>query len=106
MRVRGYDVISDQRIGQGGFLVLRRLRLRALLDDGARTGEGVYDYVERPIGLDAVVVALYQRPAAGGVQLLLRRSVRIPLAFGRSAAPAPAPFDEVVAGILEAGEES
>jgi 8-oxo-dGTP pyrophosphatase MutT (NUDIX family) len=106
MRVRGYEVVSDERVGQGGFLVLRRLRVRAVLEGGERTREGLYDYVERPMGLDAVVVAIFQRPVGGGARVLLRRSVRIPLAFGRSAAPEPAPFDEVVAGILERGEES
>jgi ADP-ribose pyrophosphatase len=52
-----------------------------------------------------VVLVLWTR-APGGVRVLLRDSVRIPLAFGRGAEPRPSSFAEVVAGILEAGEES
>ncbi len=105
MAVRDYQVISNQLIGEGGFLRLRRLRVHALLDDGTRTREGLYDFVERPMGLDAVVLALYCRGADGQVRVLLRDGVRIPLVFGRGETPKPRSFPEVVAGILEAGEE-
>ena len=105
MAVKSYEVVSDTRVGEGGFLNLRRLRLRARLDDGSVTREGLYDFVERPMGLDAVVLALWCRAGGGRIEVLLRDSVRIPLAFGRGAKPDASRFTEVVAGILELGED-
>jgi ADP-ribose pyrophosphatase len=107
--VLDYEVVSDTRAGEGGFLRLRRLRLRLVRDDGSRTPEGLYDYVERPKGLDAVVLALWTRAPDGGVQVLLREGLRVPLVFGRPERPrtqAPQRLAELVAGILEVGEES
>ena len=105
MAVLRYDVLSDETLGEGNFLHLRRLRLRAVLEGGATTREGVYDFVERPRGLDAVVVALFTRGEAGA-RVLLREGVRIPLVFGRGDATyPPRTCIEVVAGILETGEE-
>jgi len=102
--VIGYEVIGDETLGDGGFLTLRRLRLRARLAGGALTAEGLYDFVERPPGLDAVVLAIWRRGADGRPQVLLRDSMRIPLVFGRGEAR-PEPFTEVVAGILEVGDD-
>jgi ADP-ribose pyrophosphatase len=102
--LKAIEVISDQRVGQGGFLLLRRLRLRLVRADGTRTQEGLWDYVERPMGLDAVVVVLFRN--RGAPEVLLRHGVRVPLQFGR---PKPAEqllLPELVAGILERGEES
>jgi 8-oxo-dGTP pyrophosphatase MutT (NUDIX family) len=98
----GYDIVSDERIGDGGFLRLRRLRLRVRRADGSLSSEGLYDFVERPMGADAVVLVLWHR-APDGVRVLLRTAPRVPLwfrdpALGRRHA-------EVVAGILEAGED-
>src|SRR5947209_706858 len=98
----GYEVVSDERIGEGGFLRLRRLRLRVRRSDGSLSKEGLYDFVERPAGKDAIVLMLWHR-AADGVQVLLRRAPRVPLYFrdanvGRE-------HTEIVAGILEAGED-
>lgn len=98
----GYEVVSDARVGDGGFLVLRRLRLRVRRGDGTLSQEGLYDFVERPMGPDAVVLVLWHR-AAAGVQVLLRRAPRVPLWFRDAAAGAA--HAEVVAGILEAGED-
>jgi ADP-ribose pyrophosphatase len=104
--IRGYEVLDDRVVGQGGFLTIRRLRLRLLRDDGSRTGEGVYDFVERPMGLDAVVLALWCRRADGGVDVLVRDGLRVPMHFGRGKKEGPpARFTELVAGILETGEE-
>jgi 8-oxo-dGTP pyrophosphatase MutT (NUDIX family) len=110
-----YEVLGDERIGEGGFLMIRRLRLRLLRSDGVQSKVGLYDVVVRPMGADAVVVLLYHRRPEGGVEVLLRTGPRVPLAFGRpkadravSGAPQEVPLvrcTEVVAGILEAGEE-
>jgi ADP-ribose pyrophosphatase len=107
--VLDYEVVSDTRAGEGGFLRLRRLRLRLVLADGARTAEGLYDYVERPKGLDAVVLALWSRAPDGAVHVLLREGLRVPIVFGRPEHPRAQPpqrLAELVAGILEAGEDS
>jgi ADP-ribose pyrophosphatase len=97
------ELLSDERVGQGGHLVIRRLKMRLVLADGTRTREGAWDFVERPMGLDAVVLCLWRRGVTG-VEVLLRSSLRVPLNFGR---PEPRPqmlFTELVAGILEPGD--
>ena len=104
MKVVSYEIVSDTKAGEGGFLSLRRLRLRARLDDGSTSREGLYDYVERPVGLDAVVLALWTRGEDGQVRVLLRDGLRVPLIFGRGGDNVPRRFTEVVAGILEEGE--
>jgi ADP-ribose pyrophosphatase len=102
----GFEVISDERVGQGGFLAIRRLRLRLVRADGSRTDEGLYDFVERPIGLDAVVLAIWHR-APSGVEVLVRDGLRVPLEFGRADRPRPPRLHtELVAGIIERGEDS
>jgi len=102
-RAVGFEVSGDQRIGEGGHLVLRRLALRLLRDDGSRTKEGSWDFVERPMGLDAVVVALWRRMPQ--VEVLVRSGARVPLHFGRPEKPARFLFPELVAGILEPGDD-
>jgi 8-oxo-dGTP pyrophosphatase MutT (NUDIX family) len=101
-RFAGYEIVSDSRLGDGGFLRLRRLGLRVRRDDGTLSQPGLYDFVERPMGPDAVVLVLWHR-AADGVRVLLRVAPRVPLWFRDAAAGAA--HAEVVAGILEAGEE-
>jgi ADP-ribose pyrophosphatase len=102
--IRGFQVISDERVGEGGFLKIRRLRLQLIRADGSPTAVGLYDYVERPVGLDAVVLALWHRRDDGGVDVLLRESVRVPVVFGRPETGLRTVF-ELVAGILEVGED-
>ena len=104
MEVKGFEVIGDERVGEGGHLRLRRMRMRLVLSDGSRTAEGSWDYVERPMGLDAVVVALFRR-SKGEVEVLLRHGIRIPIQFGRTDQPASLLFPELVAGILEPGDD-
>ncbi len=104
MEVKGFEVTSDQRVGEGGHLRLRRMRMRILLSDGSRTSEGSWDYVERPMGLDAVVVALFRR-RPGALEVLLRHGVRVPVQFGRPEKPSALLFPELVAGILEPGDD-
>jgi len=104
VEVKGFEVTGDERVGEGGHLRLRRMRMRLVLSDGSRTGEGSWDYVERPMGLDAVVVALFRR-SQGAVEVLLRHGIRVPLQFGRPERPAGLLFPELVAGILEPGDD-
>jgi ADP-ribose pyrophosphatase len=106
-KVTAYEVLDDRVVGEGGFLTIRRLKLRLLREDGTRTREGLYDFVLRPMGLDAVVVALWHRTPAG-VEVLVRDGLRVPVHFGRPGAPAegtPERFTELVAGIIETGED-
>src|SRR5690242_12390606 len=103
VEVKGFEVTGDERVGEGGHLRLRRMRMRLVLEDGSRTAEGSWDYVERPMGLDAVVVALYRRPG-DAVEVLLRHGIRVPVQFGREKPPALL-FPELVAGILEPGDD-
>ena len=110
-------VDSDERTGGGGFLEIRRLRLRNRRADGTLSAPYVCDSVARPYGQDAVVVAIYARSSAAagsagaGVQVLVREGLRPALSFGRSpeAAPLPEPppslfMTELVAGIIEVGD--
>ncbi|MFH0902159.1 MAG: hypothetical protein V2A73_16125, partial [Pseudomonadota bacterium] len=114
--VVGYSVLSDQLIGrEGGFLAIRRLSLANIRPDGSLSPPYLCDYIVRPKGRDAVVVALYSRRPDGGIDVLLRHGLRPPLYFGRPAGELALPdsrqyllFAEVVAGILEpedVGEE-
>jgi ADP-ribose pyrophosphatase len=81
---------------------VRRLRLRVRRSDGTLSAEGLYDFVERPMGKDAVVLALWHR-APSGLRVLLRHAPRVPLYFRDPALGAR--HTEVVAGILEKGED-
>ena len=103
MELKAIEVVSDERIGAGGFLVLRRLKMRLVGERGERTGEGVWDFVERPSGLDAVVVALWRR-SPRGPEVLLRSGLRVPLQFGRPEKH-PLLLPELVAGIIETGDD-
>jgi len=101
---------SDERAGEGGFLALRRLRLRNRRSDGSVSRQYTCDSVVRPYGQDAVVVAVYARTPRG-VEVLVRDGLRPVLAVGRDATRAPLPeepcgvfFTELVAGILEDGD--
>jgi ADP-ribose pyrophosphatase len=103
-------VDSDERTGGGGFLEIRRLRLRNLRADGSTSAPYVCDSIARAYGQDAVVVAIYAR-GPGGVQVLVREGLRPALAFGRAPElaplpePPPRPFmTELVAGIIEPGD--
>jgi hypothetical protein len=54
-------VDGDERVGEGGFLALRRLHLRNRRVDGSASRGYVCDVVVRPYGQDAVVVAIFAR---------------------------------------------
>jgi ADP-ribose pyrophosphatase len=108
--VRQLIVDSDERVGDGGFLAVRRLRLRNQRADGSMSAQYVCDVVVRPYGQDAVIVAIYSRTPTG-VQILVRHGLRPALALGRDPARAPLPEEpppmfltELVAGIVEDGD--
>src|SRR3981081_4705981 len=103
MRVAGLEVLSDERAGQGGHLVIRRIKLRLVGEGGEKTAVGSWDFVERPMGLDAVVLVIWHGPA-DAVWVLLRRAGRVPLLLGRTP-PGPLLFPELVAGILEGNDQ-
>ncbi|MGN6105987.1 MAG: NUDIX hydrolase, partial [Kofleriaceae bacterium] len=103
-------VESDERVGGGGFLEIRRLRLRNQRADGTTSETYLCDSIARPYGQDAVVVVVFARTAAG-IEVLIRDGLRPALLFGREPALAPLPepapalqFGELVAGILEQGD--
>jgi ADP-ribose pyrophosphatase len=106
--VVGFEIESDQIVArEGGFLAIRRLRMRNRRDDGTLSEQYLCDFIDRPIGLDAVVVALYCR-SGGSVQVLVRDGLRPPVALGRPAERTPVPeptphifLTELVAGIVE-----
>lgn len=106
------EVLSDERVGEDGFLHLRRLRLRNLRPDGTRSEPFPCDFVERRKGVDAVVLVLFRDGRDGaGTEVLLRSGLRPALIYGRprDRIPLPEPrehflFTEVVAGIIEEGE--
>jgi ADP-ribose pyrophosphatase len=113
---------SDERVGEGGFLAIRRVRLRNRRGDGTTSPQYLCDSIARPYGQDAVVVAIYaieQRsppsqdpdrtlPSHATVRVLVRECLRPALSLGRDPARAPLPEDkpglfvtELVAGIIE-----
>ncbi len=108
--IRELIVDSDERVGEGGFLALRRLRLRNRRVDGTISTQYCCDAVVRPYGQDAVVVAVFARTPRG-IEVIVRDGLR-PTLIGRDPARAPMPeepsdiyFTELVAGIVEDGDK-
>ena len=104
------EVFLDESVGQGGFLFVRRLHLRNRRPDGSASRDWLCDFVERPKGVDAVVLVLW-RERAGIVEVLLREGLRPAAIYGRLPARIPIadarPYfllTELVAGIIEEGE--
>jgi len=110
--VAGLEVESDRIVGrEGGFLAIRRIELRNRYAGGGLSDQYLCDFVVRPMGLDAIVVAVYHRDEGGAVRVLLRDGLRPALALGRPAGEVPVPdrrsylfFSELVAGVVE-GED-
>ena len=105
--VRDLIVDADERVGDGGFLAIRRLRLRNQRADGSTSAQYVCDAVLRPFGQDAVVVAVFARTPRG-VEVLVRHGLRPALTLGRDPQRAPMPEQppglfctELVAGVIE-----
>ena len=113
-RIVGLEVERHEEVGSGGFLTIQRFRLCNRHGDGSLSRPYDCDFLLRPMGVDAIAVAVFSR-ARGRVDVLLRDGLRPALAMGRTGAPHPIPdrrpylfFTEVVAGIVEAedrGEE-
>jgi ADP-ribose pyrophosphatase len=102
--VTGFEFDSDEVVGrEGGFLAIRRLRMRNRHADGTISRQYLCDFILRPYGLDAVVVVIYHRSPTG-VQVLLRDGLRPALCLGRPDHP-PLFLTELVAGILEVGDD-
>ncbi len=107
-RVVALEIEQETTEGvEGGFLAVRRLHLRNRREDGSRSSSYICDFLVRPKGVDAVVVAIYHHHL-GGVQVLLRDGLRPALSMGRRPETLPIPdvrryllFTEVVAGIIE-----
>lgn len=92
-----------------GFLVMRRLTLRNVWEDGHASAAYRYDLVERE-ALDAVAIVLFAT-GGGGPRICLRTALRPPLAFrNEHAIPIPEPPEagavqwEVPAGLVEPDE--
>ena len=110
-KIVGLDVEGDTTEGiEGGFMAVRRLRLRNRRDDGTTSEPYICDFLVRPKGVDAAVVAVYHQ-GADGVRVLLRRGLRPALMAGRRHEALPVPDEhpylmltEVVAGIIEVGD--
>lgn len=109
--VRDLIVDSDERVGDGGFLALRRLKLRNVHGDGSTSAQYVCDAVVRPYGQDAVVVVVYAQTERG-TEVLVRHGLRPAIVLGREPARAPLPepepglfLTELVAGIVEDGDQ-
>jgi ADP-ribose pyrophosphatase len=101
--VVGFVIDSDERVGGGGFLEIRRLRMRNRRADGTISAGYICDSIARPYGQDAVVVAIH-----AGTRVLVREGLRPTITLGRDAAAAPlleSPpgmfLTELVAGIVE-----
>jgi ADP-ribose pyrophosphatase len=109
--VRDLIIDSDELVGDGGFLAIRRLRLRNVRADGTTSAQYVCDAVVRPFGQDAVVVVVYARTERG-IEVLVRHGLRPALVLGRDVQRAPLPeqppglfMTELVAGIVENGDQ-
>jgi ADP-ribose pyrophosphatase len=106
-------VVSDERLGEGGFLRLRRTRLQNRYRDGGASAPYLCDFVERPRGLDAVALVLWHRGADGRAKVLIRACLRPPIQLGRAGHAVvhepkperPLLNPEVVAGLIEPGDE-
>lgn len=99
--------LTDRSRCDEGFIHVRRYRARNRRVDGSYSPEYRIDVIDRP-ELDAVAVAVWARTGRG-VEVLTRRGLR-PAAlfrFGKNAAMPEGRYllvEEVVAGIVEAGE--
>ena len=103
--IESLKVREDRSFGEKeGFLVLRRVGLANIRDDKTCSNDYVCDFIERPKGLDAVVVVVFDK-GEPKTKILLRDGLRPSLSLAREDETRLF-FTEVVAGIIEAGEET
>lgn len=99
------ETLSETRLGEGGFLVLRRMELVAV-HAGRRSPSFPYDVVDRR-ALDAAIMVAHHR-AEGRVWVWLLSSLRPPLGLRPAAAAATPGLAhvqwEVPAGLIEPNE--
>lgn len=93
------EMLHDARIGEGGFLVLRRTELVAV-QGGERSATFAYDALDRR-AFDASVMVAHHREG-GRVHVWLRTCLRPPLALRSD--PMTAVLWEVPAGLVEPDE--
>ncbi len=110
MKITELVVDADELVGTGGFLAIRRLRLRNRREDGSLSQPYTNDAIVRPYGQDAVVVAIFAR-VDDAIHVLVRAGLRPSVALARDASLAPFPelppslvVTELVAGILEVSD--
>lgn len=94
------EIESDTRVGEGGFLVLRRTQLVATADNGERSAPFLYDAIDRRAFDASVMVAHHEEN--GRVFVWLRTCLRPPLALRDT--PVTPVLWEVPAGLVEPGE--
>jgi ADP-ribose pyrophosphatase len=105
--VMDVEVAEEELLGDGGFVRLRRTRVRNVHRNGSRSPDYTLDLVERPQGADAVAVVPFFRHPGDEIRILLRQGLRPAITLARAGEPAregEAPgihHIEVVAGILE-----
>ena len=113
MRAVSLEVLEDrtpQSRCDEGFLRVRRLTVRHHYDDGTASPAYSCDVVSRP-GVDAVTVVLWFRGAGGRPQVVLKEGVRPAVYLRREQQlihpdpEAPLLLIELVAGVLEPGDE-
>ncbi len=95
------DIASETRVGDGGFLTIRRLSLVAARGE-ARSAPFAYDVVDRR-ALDACVMVAHHEEA-GRVHVWLRSGVRPPVAVRDDVAKGAGVLWELPAGLIEPGE--
>ena len=109
--LQSVKVLDHVRIGHGAFLQLHRAVVTMVHDDGSESRQGTYEYLDREVGRDAVVVVLW-RHHGPEVEVLIRRGLRMPLLLRKTALtpqvldPAPGYTLELVAGLIEPDEEA
>jgi len=102
-----FVIDSEELVGEGGFLAIRRLRLRNRRPDGSLSRGYICDYIVRPYGQDAVVVAIFDAQRRVLVRECLRPAIHLGRDPGKAPLPEPPPgllLTELVAGIIEEGD--
>ncbi len=95
------ETVRETRVGDGGFLAIRRTELVAVRD-GTRSQSFPYDLVDRR-ALDAAVMAVHH-VEGGRLWVWLRSSLRPPIGLRRGEPATSSVLWELPAGLIEPGE--